>query len=99
MTAGIANTIMIIVIRIAQAKSGTRSRDMPGARCLKIVTISRARHDESRHFGEVDDLDPGVHAVTRRVRVAGQRHIREPAAHPDRGFARKVPYRRRPPAR
>ena len=40
MTAGMANTVMNEVTRIAQTSSGMRLSDMPGARCLKIVTIS-----------------------------------------------------------
>ena len=42
MTAGIAKTIMIIVINIAQTKRGMRWSDIPGARCLKMATISSA---------------------------------------------------------
>ena len=37
MTAGMANTVMKEVTRIAQTSSGMRFSDMPGARCLKIV--------------------------------------------------------------
>jgi hypothetical protein len=40
MTPGMANTIMNEATRIAQINSGMRLSDMPGARCLKIVTIS-----------------------------------------------------------
>jgi hypothetical protein len=39
MTAGIANTIITLWTNIAQTNSGMRSRLMPGARCLRMVTI------------------------------------------------------------
>ena len=39
-TAGIANTVMKEVTRIAHTRSGMRLSVMPGARCLRMVTIS-----------------------------------------------------------
>ena len=40
MTTGMANTVMKAVTRIAQTRRGMRFSAIPGARCLKIVTIS-----------------------------------------------------------
>ncbi len=39
-TAGMANSTMNWVTRIAQTKRGMRFSDMPGARILKMVVIS-----------------------------------------------------------
>ena len=39
-TQGMANSIMKDCTSIAQTNSGIRFSDMPGARCLKMVTIS-----------------------------------------------------------
>jgi hypothetical protein len=36
---GMANTIMKAMTRIAQTKRGMRLSDIPGARCLRMVTI------------------------------------------------------------
>ena len=48
MTAGIAKMIMKEVTSIAQTKSGMRLSDMPGARCLKMVTMSSTATDQRR---------------------------------------------------
>ena len=47
-TAGIAKMIMNDVTSIAQTKSGMRLSDMPGARCLKTVTMISTATAERR---------------------------------------------------
>jgi hypothetical protein len=37
--AGMANTIMKAIRRMAHTKSGMRARDMPAGRCRKVVTM------------------------------------------------------------
>ena len=92
-TAGMAKMIMKEVTSIAQTKSGMRLSDMPGARCLRTVTIDLDRDGERRDLGEGDHLRPEVGALARANSGPGERHVGEPAdVRPD------VQRRRRPRA-
>ena len=79
MTAGIAKITMNDVTTCAQTKIGMRLSDMPGARSLNAVVISRHRDGQRRDLGERDQLRPDVGAFGRRVERLRERRIGEPA--------------------
>src|SRR3954462_3506976 len=46
-TAGMANSTMNEVTKLAHTKMGSRSKDIPGAFCLKVVTITFTATDSA----------------------------------------------------
>jgi hypothetical protein len=67
MMAGMARMMTKEVTSIDQTKSGMRSSDMPGARCLNTVTTISTAPPPAPRFGEGDHLRPDVGALARAV--------------------------------
>ncbi len=97
-THGIANRIMNAVTSIAQTKSGIRASVMPGARSLKVVTMSCTAATSA--------------AISVKVTVCAHTSTRLPGekSGPERGayanhptstpvFRKKLRYRKMPPIR
>ena len=59
---------------------GMRLNVMPGARILKIVTMKLIAPDRRGDADEDDREAPEVDVDAGRVRLAGERHVREPTA-------------------
>jgi hypothetical protein len=96
MTAGIAKITMNDVTSCAQTSSGMRSRDIPGARFLKIVVmrfVALASAESSVNVTTCDQMSirlPGECSGPDRGTYANQ-----PASGPV--FAKSATYRRSPP--
>ena len=78
-TAGIAKMIMNDVTSIAHTKSGMRLSDIPGARCLKIVTISSTAPTSATISVKVIVCAQMSARLPGSELRPGERHVRKPA--------------------
>ena len=83
MTAGMANITMNDWTSMDQTKRGTRSSDIPAARCLNMVAMISIATQSADDLGERDHLRPEVHSFAGGELGTGERRVRErPASAP-----------------